>query len=779
LSAAPPWLRETASLLPTLIECAITTTVPGKDASVLEPPSELLWQRLREGALCGPGDLRRARRLVRKLARDLPAFDTVWIDALVQSGRITPYQARLLESEPAAPLRRGDFLLHDELGRGARSQTWLVRRGRGGPWLVLKRLQLPPGQLAPALQQAQTLVALARQVRHPALVLPCDCAAEEDALLIVSPFVNGLPLSELLVRRGRFPGDVVSAIALQLASGLSAGHSAGLIHGAIRRSHVRVNGNGQAVFVETGCQSFCPSDITVHAPLALEAYDGIAPELIGVGRTVTAASDWYALGCLLWELLAGRPPFPTADPLAKLAAHQSHTVDDVRERAPDTPEPLARLIRGLTQREPEQRRAAADIFLEQMGPPSRRGLRTVARFRQAFDAAVPHLRTAQRSERWFWPTVWGTGCLFAAIILYLSDFRVQSVLLALPARWAPTAALPPAGDPLATSADLAPLPAPSPEGTIVLTSRGPYAAATIRFPGTLLIRAEEGVCPEILIRDQPLRIAAEQWKCEGVRFRCDRLFRGVNPAPVLVDVIAQRVTWQGCALDLGDRGRRFPADREVVGVHWRTPSAEVTTTGPRWEWRNCLLSGTGTMLHVESTAAQVRAINVLHLGPAVFLSCAAMPLDIELDRVTFRNSGPVVRCLLEDPTQNPRLRVSAERSILQVSPRHSVLEVVALTQPVLTEEAFAWRGDDTWLTANGTLLSWVNSATHDRRELPTDFFMLEGLAVGDVRFSGLPTQDPAASVAVAGDMPRHTTDWPGITAEGFGPCLTAPVTPRD
>lgn len=748
--------------------------VRGKDALVRELPSEALWQRLREEAQCRAADLRRARRLVRKLARDLPAFDTVWIDALVQCGRLTPYQARLLESDPPEPMRYGEFVLLDELGRGSRSRTWLARRSPQEPVCVLKRITLAPGEVDSVSRQAELLLDRARALEHPALTCPREHLVAQDHLLVISPFVEGSPLSELLVRRGRFPSEVVIILAQQLVSGLMVAHQAGLIHGSLRRSHVRVRPEGQAVLVETGLQTLFPTEITVHAPLALEAYDGIAPELIGVGRSATPASDWYALGCLLWELLAGRPPFPTADPLAKLAAHQTRLVDDVREQAPDTPEPLALLVRGLTHRDPEQRQLSAAAFLEQTGSPTRRSQRLVARFRRSYDLTVPHLRTSRQTDRWFWVGACIVGCLLAGALITLSDTDFRAELLALPGRWSQTVTT--SAEALTSQtawADLKPLPPPTPEGVIWLTEPGPYAAATIRFPGTVSLQAAEGICAEILIRDQPLRIAAEHWKCERVRFRCDRLYRGAAPAPRLVEVVAQRVTWQDCLLDLGERGRRAPANRDVVGVLWQRPAEDVPSAVPRFQVRHSVFHGAGAMLQLDLPSAEVHADNVLHLGRGPFLACREIALHVNLDRVTLRNSGPLLQCQGSEARSRTRLRVWAERSLLQLAPGNTVLEITSPTRPHITTDMLNWRGDDSWLAAHVSLLSWVDLATGERHTWPSEEFEVEGLAVGDAQFAGLPTLAPADSAVVSGDFPRQIPQWPGIEADLFGPCRPA------
>jgi hypothetical protein len=735
---------------------------------VLEPPSDLLWQRLRDGLHCTPADLRRARRRVKQLARDLPAFDSVWIDALVQEGRVTPYQARILESDATASVKLGEHILCDELGHGSHSTTWLARRGRSGMQVVLKRLQLPHEQQASVLAGARQLIAHVESVRHPCLVPPRECLADESGLLLVSPYVPGLPLSELLVRRGRFPAEVVTALARQLVDGLSVWHRAGLVHGDLRRSHVRITEQGTAVLVEAGLRPLRPADITVHAPLALEAYDGIARELIGVGRTATPATDWYALGCVLWQLLAGRPPFPMADPLAKLAAHQTRTADDVREWAPDTPDLLADLVRGLTHAEPQQRLNAVDEFRQRAGAPTRRDRRAIASFRRAFDAAVPHLRTARPRDLYRWPLALGAGCAGAVLAAVLADAGLRAELLSVAAKWSLSSKVNPEATAVSFSADLLPLPAPIPDGTILLTEPGPYAVATIKFPGTVTLRAAEGVQPELLVRDQPLRVAAEQWVCEGVRFRYDRMFHQGEPARTVVEVVARRIEWRRCTLNLGEPPRKSPDTPTLVGLHWRSPE-DFSLGELRLE--NCLMHGDGVMVERADMDCQFALHNVLHLGRGPLLSLAATDvvqgLSLELRQVTLRESGPLVRLTLADPTQTPQVTVTADDCVLQPRSGQAVWEYVSTAPPALGPESLVWSGEGSLLAPNIPWLLWVNAGSLAREALDADDITLDGLAVGQVRFAGPATTDPHDSLVLEAETPRRSTEPPGIAPGEF------------
>src|ERR1700733_9864172 len=93
--------------------------------------------------LCSERDFRRCRRRVRKLARGIPAFDFVWIDALLHAGSLTPYQAKVLESSPPEQLCIGPCVLLDCFGRGEFAESYLARIPGGAEQVVLKRLHVP------------------------------------------------------------------------------------------------------------------------------------------------------------------------------------------------------------------------------------------------------------------------------------------------------------------------------------------------------------------------------------------------------------------------------------------------------------------------------------------------------------------------------------------------------------------------------------------------------------------------------------------------------------
>jgi serine/threonine protein kinase len=743
--------------------------IAGKDACrVLEPPTLELQQRLRDWRLCRPADLRRARRRVRQLARDLPAFDSVWIDALVQDGRLTPFQARVLESDRPESLVAGDYVLLDELGRSRVSRTWLARSLSTGRTAVVKRVVAAPERRAEVATRGRRLAASSLGQTVSALISPTICWDDATGCYFVMPPVAGTPLSELLVRRGRFPAEIVAEIGYQLAAALADWHRAGQVHGDIRLSHVRITPRGQVVLVEAGLRPVIEPDITLYTSMSLEAYDGIAPELIGIGHPPTAAADLYALGCLVWQLLAGRPPFTTADPLAKLAAHQTRTIRDVREWAPETPTGLAELIAELTTRDPEQRPRSADEVAQRLfhlGTPGRGAVRA---FRRQFDVSVPHLRP-RPSTTLPWLTVIVTLFALGGLIASLADKNVRRELLSLTGN-APQVVTKPAEPAIDATSGLLPLPTPTADGLITLDQPGPYSVGSLRHAGPLRIQAPSGVCPVIVVRDQPLRIAAERVTIDGVTIRHDLLWHSTERPAAMVEVQTQQLSIAATEFNTGvpQRGRNsMPA-----AVSW-TLIDELDPTAGELHVSHSVFRGAGTGIIAASAARHVTADDVLWHGRGTALEFRTYeddpPIQLNLSHVTQRDGRVLVQLALP-ASSSPRARLIVTATDCVFGLHGSLLEFAGDDAPVLGTDTVVWTGDGSLIPSELPIATWRADATGPITVLPTDDWPLEGLTAGRFAFAG-PSGDRVADAVLAeAEAPRRSADPPGLRLHKFTAC---------
>jgi len=129
--------------------------------------------------------------------------------------------------------------------------------------------------------------------------------------------------------------------------------AAGRVHACLSPSRVLVGEDGAVEITDTGSDT--PSGGTITGPGA-RRNDAryISPEQV-LGRVVTTASDMYSVGCIVYEMLAGRPPFQEENPITLLTRQSRDPVPDVRELAPDVPAPIAEWVAKMTDKDPEAR----------------------------------------------------------------------------------------------------------------------------------------------------------------------------------------------------------------------------------------------------------------------------------------------------------------------------------------------------------------------------------------------------------------------------------------
>ena len=755
--------------------------------------SDDLVRRLTELQLCRPQDFQRARGYVRRLAYDLPAFDSVWIDALVQLRRLTPYQARVLEEGPAASLRVGPYVILDELGRGPRATTYLAKSLERQDHCVVKRLRVAAEDVTECRRRLLALLERTAGWSHPQLVVPHSMPAiGEQELAVVSRFVKGVPLSELLVRRGRFPAGAVVEVARQLLDGLASLDGRGLVHGDIRLSNVRLTDRGLAVLVDGGVRpAVCP-ELTIHESFALEGYDGVAPELIGTGVTPNASTELYALGCLLWQLLAGRPPYPMADPLMKLAAHQTRRIEDVREWAPHTPAPLALAILAMTSPQPAERPRSFDELLQRWGRPGSMSRSRLRRYRRTFDGAVPHLAqpTASLTEgRWPWIAV--SLFVAAGAALTFADKGLRNDLLALTNRVAEivrsrepsNSAAASNGEPSreragssATTHDgLLPLPPPSADGEIILAEAGPYDVGNVATGGSLTIRGTAGVNPVIRVGREPLRLAAETVSLINVAVRRDPR-AGEASLPAMLLVRSRAVSIDQCEFELSPLENSVaPTEAASAALAWLPPDVSPTEKPAhavgQFEITNTTFRGPGAALLFADSPRAVKLTNCLKVGHGACFTlgskATARPVAFELSRVTLRDSGPLLRfggAFAELATASQIGIVAQDCVFALSSTAPSLIELQTARPRDNVAQSVHVTGQGSAVPLELKLLTVTDSSRGKPAATVEADEQFEGLIASDLEFVGPATDEAGASELKHLSAPRSSNQaaMPGV-----------------
>lgn len=666
---------------------------------MVEPPSKQLLHVLMGQKLCTERDLRRCRKFVRRLSGDLPAFDSVWLDALVQTQKLTSFQASLIETGQTESLRIGPSIVMDRIG-GTSSETFLARDAASSSLIVVKRMSVPAELKAATLARLQHLIEQSKGLEHPGLVLPHACSElgaskqpkrKTDVahwvgvrvdLAIASRLVEGLTLGELLLRRGRFPANVVTEIARVVLEHLALLHERDLVHGELGLQNLRLQANGQLLLLDAGITPALQPELQINAFTRPDRYDGAAPELIGTGQQRTSQSDLYALGALLWQLLAGRPPFTTGDPLGKLAAHQMQRIPDVSELAPETPPKLVRLIQWLTERDPTQRPTTARQALvghtNSIGLPRRASRSVLAGFAASF--RQPPARCLPKPTSHFPQVVAAAAAavLIAAVTVIGLHGKTRNWVLAelprigLPSDIASSSAN---SDPAAQTSEAAsktdneprllPLPKPDPKGLIELDSAGPYRAEKLIWRGhQLTLRGRAEAPATILVDSAALHLRATyEIVCEHVRFEFSEPSEQQN---------SQTASTSEAAASTNAAPQRpqqlviFESqDLKVANCEWRLPlsTTEVSAAGQRaldafiWAPHNAQDS--------LKRRLEVRDSQIVGGGGSIVIVGTGREHDLAFDNVLKADGGPLLLIDSHRGKQRALMTIEVDHSTLR------------------------------------------------------------------------------------------------------------------
>lgn len=195
--------------------------------------------------------------------------------------------------------------------------------------------------------------------RHVAPVV--DVGDADGVAYLAMPLYTGGSLAERLRRSGRLELDETVRLAAELASGLDALHACGILHRDVKPSNVLFGLSG-AVLADFGLARAGDSTRLTRDGDLLGTLHYLAPELIE-GSDATAASDIYALGCVLYECVTGAPAFAGATPAAVGFAHLAEPPPDPRERRTGLPPEVAEALLTPLRKDPQERPTTATALV--------------------------------------------------------------------------------------------------------------------------------------------------------------------------------------------------------------------------------------------------------------------------------------------------------------------------------------------------------------------------------------------------------------------------------
>ncbi len=198
-------------------------------------------------------------------------------------------------------------------------------------------------------------IVITERLNHPHIVRHYGGGQMNGQLFYAMQLLEHGSLKDRLARFGPMPWPQVAAFSLQIASALQHAHNHGVIHRDLKPSNLFFNDQGDLVLGDFGiARDTYAADITAQG-ITVGTYAYMSPEQIRADSRISGKADLYSLGCVMYEMLTGKPPYMGANFAQVWDQHLNKPIPSVREAGVECPEWLDTLVQQLMSKEPEGR----------------------------------------------------------------------------------------------------------------------------------------------------------------------------------------------------------------------------------------------------------------------------------------------------------------------------------------------------------------------------------------------------------------------------------------
>ncbi len=253
------------------------------------------------------------------------------------------------------PAFDGRYEVERAIGKGGNARIFLAREP-GGQAVALKILH-PELLVSVAADRFLREIKLASQLNHPHIAHLLDSGERDWLVYYVMSYVQGPTLRDMLTQRVRLTVPDTLRVADDLLDALEHAHGHGILHRDVKPENVVIGSQG-AVLLDFGIARAVwasGSDRLTRSGIAVGTSTYMSPEQITALQEIDLRSDLYSLACVLFECLAGQPPFTHRNEAVVLQMHLTQPAPDLRSIRPEAPAELAQSLARALAKTPEER----------------------------------------------------------------------------------------------------------------------------------------------------------------------------------------------------------------------------------------------------------------------------------------------------------------------------------------------------------------------------------------------------------------------------------------
>jgi serine/threonine protein kinase len=281
---------------------------------------------------------------------------------------------RILHGRILPGERLGHFELLKYVGGGGMGKVFRALDTRLARSVALKILSPEHAADRETVQRFQNEAQSAARLDHENIARVYYVGEDRGLHFIVFEFIEGVNVRDMVVSRGPLPLAEAVSYVLQVADALAHASQRNVVHRDIKPSNLLITPTGQAKLIDMGLARLrevdAAADLTASG-VTLGTFDYISPEQARDPRHADVRSDIYSLGCTLFFMFTGRPPFLGGTMLQKLLQHQSDQPPDLRQFRPDLPEEVNRILRRMLAKDPRNRYATPTELVNDLLPIAR------------------------------------------------------------------------------------------------------------------------------------------------------------------------------------------------------------------------------------------------------------------------------------------------------------------------------------------------------------------------------------------------------------------------